>query len=187
YRAALRVAPSDLTTRQAVALWALENGRIDFAKEQANEALRIEEADAKLPPGEKKYAHSKVGHLLRGYVALWEKDWTEAESEFQKVIDDDPNDFIARNNIALALVEQDDPAKKNKALAYAEANYEDDNKSPDALTTLGWIYFRRNQFSLAKLALDQTAGAANENSPNADNATGRAYVLYHQGKNWQAK
>ena len=82
-------------------------------------------------------------------VALWEKDWLEAEKDFQKVIYDSPNDFVARNNIALALVEQDDPAKKNKALTYAQTNYKDNNKSPDALSTLGWVCFKRGEFDQA--------------------------------------
>ena len=38
--------PNDLPTRQVVAVWALENGKIPFAKEQAEAALRIEAADA---------------------------------------------------------------------------------------------------------------------------------------------
>jgi tetratricopeptide (TPR) repeat protein len=187
YRASLRQAPNDLTTRQIVAVWALENGKLDLAKEQAKETLRIEEADAALPAGEHKYAGSKVGHMLRGYVALWEKDWPEAENDFQKVIVDDPNDFAARNNIALALVEQDDPAKKNKALAYAESNYKDNTKSPDALSTLGWVYFRRGEFDKAWLALNQAVQAVGGVLNNPDTATFVAYILHHREADWQAK
>ena len=137
------MAPDDLTTRQVVAIWALEKGKIAFAKEQAEAALRIEASDPK------KYSGSNVGRMLRGLVALWEKDWPEAENYFQKVILENPNDFAARNNLALALVEQDDPAKQQRALAYAEANYRDNKNNPDALSTLGWVYFRRNEFDEA--------------------------------------
>jgi tetratricopeptide (TPR) repeat protein len=165
----------------------LENGKLDLAKEQAKEALRIEEADASLPYAERKYPGSKVGHILRGYVALWEKDWPEAENDFQKVIVDDPNDFVARNNIALALVEQDDPVKKEKALRYAEANYKDNNKSPDALSTLGWVYFRRGEFDKAGLALNQAVQAVGGVLNNPDTATYAAYILHHSEKDWQAK
>ena len=80
--------------------------------------------------------------MLRGLVALWQKDWAEAEKYFEKIILENPNDFVAKNNMALALVEQDDPAKKQRALAYAEGNYEHNNNNPDALSTLGWVYFR---------------------------------------------
>ena len=57
----------------------MEKGRIAFAKEQADAALRIEASDAK------KYGGSNLGRTLRGLVGLWEKNWTEAEGCFQKV------------------------------------------------------------------------------------------------------
>ena len=127
-----------------------------------------------------------MGHILRGLVALWEKDWTVAEDNFQNVLFASPNDFVARNNIALALVEQDDPAKKNKALTYAQINYKDNDKSPDALSTLGWVYFKRGEFDQAGLALDQAIKAAGGIN-NADTATYAAHILHHRERDWEAK
>jgi len=187
FTAALKKAPDDLPTRQVVAIWALEKGQLDFAKEQAEAALRIEAADAALPVPQRKYAGSNVGRMLRGLVALWQKDWADAERYFEKVILENPNDFVAKNNIALALVEQEDTVKKQRALAYAEANYRDNKNNPDALSTLGWVYFRRNEFDQAGLALDQAVKATNGNLSNADTATYVAHILYHQGREWQAK
>ena len=130
FKAALKAAPDDLPTRRLAANWALEHGKLAFAKEQAENALRIEAADfGGIPPDKRKYSGSTVGHSLRGLVALWEKDWAEAEKNFQKVLDDSPMDVAAVNNMALALVEQDDPAKRQRALDYAGYNY----------------YYRRNQ------------------------------------------
>ena len=124
FKAALKAAPDDLPTRQLAANWALEHGKLAFAKEQADSALRIEEPDfGGIPPDKRKYGGSTVGHSLRGLVALWEKDWAEAEKNFQKVLDDSPMDFAANNNMALALVGQDDPAKRQRALDYAQVNY----------------------------------------------------------------
>lgn len=187
FRAALKANPDDLTTRQVVAIWALQKGKIDLVKEQAEAALRIEAADAALAPDKRKYTGSNVGRMLRGLVALWEKDWSEAENYFQKVILESPNDFGARNNLALALVEQEDPQKKQRALAYAEANYRENNKSPDALSTLGWVYFRRNEFDQAGLALEQALKATNGQLTNPDTATYVAHILYHQDRKYQAK
>lgn len=181
FTAALKIAPDDLSTRQVIAIWALEKGKLPFAKDQAVAALRIEASDAK------KFSGSNVGRMLRGLVALWEKDWAEAENFFQKIVLENPSDFVARNNLALALVEQDDPAKRQRALAYAEANYRDNKNNPDALSTLGWVYFRRNEFDQAGLALDQAVKATNGNLNNADTATYVAHILYHQDKKWQAK
>ena len=79
----LEDAPDDLTTRQVVAIWALEKGKLAFAKEQAEAALRIE---AGCRPQE--VQGSNVGRMLRGVVALWEKDWPEAENYFQMVVYD---------------------------------------------------------------------------------------------------
>jgi tetratricopeptide (TPR) repeat protein len=181
HKAAIEDAPDDLATRQAATIWALENGKLAFAKEQADAALRIESSDAK------KYSGSNVGRTLRGVVALWEKDWSTAENYFQKIIDASPTDFVARNIMALALVEQDDPQKKQLAQAYADANYKDNNQSPDALSTLGWVYFRRGEFDQAKLALGEAVKATGGNLNNADTATYLAHILYQQDQKWQTK
>jgi tetratricopeptide (TPR) repeat protein len=187
FKAAVTADPENLATRQVVAIWALQKGNIPMVKEQAEAALRIEAADAAKPINERLYPGSNVGRMLRGLVALWEKDWVEAENYFQKVILESPNDFGARNNLALALVEQDDQQKKQRALAYAEANYRENNNSPDALSTLGWVYFRRNEFDQAGLALEQALKATNGQLNNADTATYVAHILYHQDRKYQAK
>ena len=187
FRSALKQAPDDLATRQVVAVWALEHGMISFAKEQAEAALRIEESDAGLEPESRKYSGSTVGHLLRGLVALWEKDWPEAERDFQKSLDDSPTDFVARNNLALALVEQDDPAKKQRALDYAEANLRDHKESTDGMSTLGWVHFRRGEFDQAQAALDHAVKAAGGNATDADTAVYVAYLLDHQARSWKPK
>ncbi|MGO9109364.1 MAG: hypothetical protein ACLP9L_09035 [Thermoguttaceae bacterium] len=177
----MKKAPDDLLTRQVVAIWALDKSKIAFAKEQADAALRIEASDPK------RYASSNVGRMLRGLIALWEKDWPMAEDLFQKVLIGNPDDLVVRNNLALALVEQDDPAKKQLALTNAEANYRDKNSGPDALWTLGWVYVRRGDFDLAGLALELAVKATNDDVPNADAATYLAHVLYDQNKKWEAK
>ena len=185
YRAALRKAPDDLPTRQEVCIWALGRGTLSFAKEQAEAALRIEAADAKLPSGERKYSGSNVGHTLLGLAAMWEKDWQGAEKNFQKALDDSPKDFAARNNLALALVEQDDPAKKQRALDCSEANLGDNEDNPTALSTLGWVHFRRNDFDKAWLFLDR-AMKATGGIMDPDTATYAAHILHHRQRDWEA-
>jgi len=188
YKYALRQAPNDLSLRAVVAVWALENGDIALAKDQAKEALRIEAADAALPQADRKYSGSTAGRMLSGYVALWEKQWADAEGYFEKVILEAPNDFAARNNIALALVEQDDPIKKRRAVEYAEGNYKNNKDNADAASTLSWVYFRTGQaFDQAGLAMDQVLKATNGNVSNPDTATYLAHILYHNGRKYEAK
>ncbi len=187
FRTALKNAPNDLPTRLAAAVWGLENGKLDFAKEQAEAAVKIEAADASLPLEKRRYDGSTVGRVLRGNVASWQKDWAEAEHYFEKVILDSPNDFVARNNMALALCEQDDAVKKQRALDYALGNYNANKNNPDALSTLGWVYFRLGKFDQARLAIEGAVKATNGNISNADTATYLAYILYHIGQKYQAK
>ncbi len=185
YRAAWMNAPDDLRTRLEVAKFALRKGKLAFVKEQAEAALRIEEADAKLPRGERKYSGSNVGHMLRGLAALGKKDWQAAEKHFQKALDESPHDFAARNNLALALVEQDDPAKKQRALDYAEANLRDNNDNPNALSTLGRIHFLRNDFDKAWLVFDR-AMKATGGTMDPDTATYAAHILHQRQRDWEA-
>ncbi len=84
--------------------------------------------------------------------------WADAEKDFEAVILQAPRDFNARNNLALALVEQkDDANKQRRALEYARTNFEEtrtnqnlQNRQGDALSTLGWVYFCRGEFEQAR-------------------------------------
>jgi tetratricopeptide (TPR) repeat protein len=182
FDAALRMAPDDLPTRQVAALWALENGNLPYARQQAEAALRIATANPTIRDG------SNVANALCGMVALWEKKWLEAEHYFEKILLENPNDFIAKNNLALALVEQDASVKKQRALAYAEGNFRIDGNNPEVLSTLGWVYFRRGEFDRAKAALTEAIKASPGGATaDADTITYFAHVLYHGDQKWQAK
>jgi tetratricopeptide (TPR) repeat protein len=172
----------DLNLRSVVTVWALENGEMDMAKEQAKEALRIEEADKKLSPGARKWANSNAGRMLNGLVAIWGKKWDVAQDYFEKVFLEVPNDFAVKNNLALALVEQDDPRKKERALDLAFKNYQDNkdnNNAVDAASTLSWVYYKLDKFDLAAAAKDAVVKATNGNISNPDTATYFAHILYH--------
>ena len=183
--------PDDLRLRVVVAQWALENGDLALAKEQAKQALRIEAKDQELPVAKQRYPHSTAGRMLSGFVAVWEKNWPEAENYFEKVFLEAPNDFNVKNNLALTLVEQDDAAKKNRALDYAMGNYKDnkDNqqKYAEAASTLSWVCFRRGDYDTAGKAMEQALSAAGGNVSNADTATYLAYILSHNNRKYNAK
>ncbi len=65
-------------------------------------------------------------------------------------------------------------------------NYRENDKSPDALSTLGWVYFKRGEWDQAGLALDQAIKAAGGIN-NPDTATYAAYILHHRERDWEAK
>jgi tetratricopeptide (TPR) repeat protein len=186
FRGALAQAPNDLATRLEVAKWALgKKDKLNMVKEQAEAALKIEKEDS--TKDKPKYAGSTVGRMLSGLVALWEKHWEEAERNFKAIIDESPNDFGAKNNLALALVEQANPVKKKQALDYAEANYVANNKNADALSTLGWVHFRRNEFKEAESIFNEVLKASNGQISNPDTMTYVAYILHQNQQDWNAK
>ena len=128
--------PNDLSTRQVIAFWALKNGNLALAKEQVEAVLKSEAADASLNPKDRKYRDSHVGHVLHGSVALWERQWAEAERDFTWLVLKNPTDFVAKSDLVLALVEQDAPAKKWQAKVILEEILKDDRSfsiRPEAL------------------------------------------------------
>ena len=126
--------------------------------------------------------------MLRGYVALWEKKWPEAEQNFEKVIlDNAPTTSSPRTTLPWPLSSRRTRPRSERALDYAEGNYSDNNKNPDALSTLGWVYFRRGEFDQAGLALDQAIKATGGNLNNPDTATYVAHILHHRQQDWEAK
>jgi tetratricopeptide (TPR) repeat protein len=128
-----------VSTRLVAARWSLETDQLKQAAEQADAAVQL---DAKSPDA----------LFLRGVIALFSKDYKKASECFQKVLDQSPSNFGASNNLALALVEQDDASKK-KALEYAEMNVRQFPNQAEAFSTLGWVYYKLSRLDDAEGAL----------------------------------
>jgi len=142
---ALKAAPKDLKTHLIVAHWDLETGQVDEAQAQAAKALEID-------------PKSLDAMVLCGNVALFKKDYAAAEKYFEEAHLQSPGNFVASNNLALALCEQKDDAKKRKAVEYAAANYQRNQQTqqgPEAASTLGWVYYKNGDLDRAELALRQ--------------------------------
>lgn len=190
FKYALKNFPNDLTLRAVVAEWALNNGEIELAKQQAKEALRIEQEDLSRPADQQRYPHSTIGKMLNGYVAIWTKNWPEAEKCFQEVLVLQPTDFAAKNNLSLAQVEQDDPEEKRKGYENAFLNYQtnkDNDRAVEAASTMSWVYFKRDQFDQADGAMNFVLQKTGGNVSNPDTITYLAYILNHNGKKYEAK
>jgi tetratricopeptide (TPR) repeat protein len=168
---AVRLRPQDVPTRLATAQWALQSGELEEAHTHAIQALRL---DPKSP-----YAK-----LLRGVVALFQRDYPRAEACFEDVYLQDPKQFAARNNLALALCEQDDPAKKQRAVRYAESNLRQYPKAAEAAWTCGWTLYKAGRGEEAVQAMRTAAPAP---TISADAAFYCAAILADRGQKDQAK
>jgi tetratricopeptide (TPR) repeat protein len=158
-------------TRLAAAQWALNAGRIEEARDQCDYAIKLEATLA--------------AKQLRGIIALFEKDFREAEKQFEAVVDEQPSSFAATNNLALALIEQDEVRKQRRALDLAADNARQYNRSAEAFSTYGWILYKLGQIDQAIQALQQSFRL--DNTPSPDTMYYMAQALYDKEQYEQAK
>lgn len=131
-RVGLEAHPSDTRVLVSAVLWAIE-------VEQYEQAKSFVERLAKLSTGD-----PSVGRM-QGLVARFAGDYASAESAFQRLVTDNPGDFAASNQLALVMLEQDQPDKLRRAVQLAELNYRQYPRAVDARATLGWAYFRQGR------------------------------------------
>jgi Tfp pilus assembly protein PilF len=152
--AALKAAPKDRKVRLAAVQMALEKGALAEAKAQVAEALAID-------------ATSPDARLLRGLVALFQKDYPAAETDFREALQASPSNFDVINNLALALCEQNDDAKKRQAQEYAETNVRQYPRAATSYATYGWVLYKAGRLEEAEQALRVAASAGTVNSETA--------------------
>jgi tetratricopeptide (TPR) repeat protein len=179
-KAALNKDLKDIRVRLLVAQWAWENGELKEAKTQAEYALKLDEA---LKPTEKNLEQTVSALILRGVIALFQKDFEVAEGFFQEALLKSPSNFAASNNLALALVEQKSEEKQRRAFDYAQTNAQKNQKSSEALATYGWVLYKLGRIDEAEKMLRT---AASGNSVSADTAYYLARVLFSKNGNDKA-
>lgn len=148
---AVEMDPEGIATRLAAARWALQTCELEIAEENATAALAINE-------------NSIDALMLLGIVARHRKSFEEAEKAFRTVHSRAPTNFEVIRQLALSLLDQQLPAKKQLALDYAELNFRanPNNAQPagrEASVTLAWVLFQMGRASDA-LATAQSAANA---------------------------
>lgn len=168
--AAIKVAPKDVRTRLVAAQWYLETNRLEKASVEAQEATQLD-------------PKSLEAKLFRGVVALFLKDYQSAETYFAQAHLQSPGNFAASNNLALALIEQDDDQKRRRALEYATANARQNPRATEALSTYGWVQYKLGNVDEADRVLQ---GAAGTGTLSPDTAYYLAVVSAEKGRKEQA-
>ncbi len=169
--AALTAAPKDMDTQLIAARLALENGQLEEAQSRAATAMQIDpkSLDAK---------------ILRGRIALFQKDYKAAELYFEAAHLQSDSNFSARNNLALALIEQKDESKKRRAQEYAESNVQLNKNSTEAAATYGWVLYKLGRLEDADSILQKVISTG---SFTPDMAYYAAVVASERGRKEEAK
>ena len=110
--------------------------------------------------------------LYMGWLANSTKDYPQALVWFRKVVDADPSNVAALNNLAYLLASQ--TAQFDEALKYAQQVKEiaPDNKGVD--DTIGWIMYRKGLYPSAVRYLE--SAAQGESDPVVRYHLGMAYL-----------
>jgi tetratricopeptide (TPR) repeat protein len=151
---AAKTGPESLAVQLGVAAWLVEQGRGDEAQSHIDAA-------AKLDP-----KSSEVKNLM-GLAARERRDLAHAEQIFQAMADESPADAWPRNQLALVLAEQNDPAKRKRALDLAELSVRQNSKAADSLATLGTVDYRLGRHEDAQKLLEAVVASGKGSSDAA--------------------
>ena len=140
---------------------------------------RLDVSEGKLEAAHRTLAGLQAGNpndpelwLYMGWLANMEKDYPRALAYYHKVVDADPANVVALNNLAYLLGSQN--GQFDEALKYAQQVKElaPDNKGVD--DTIGWIMFRKGLYRSAVKYLE--SAAAGQADPVVRYHLGMAYL-----------
>lgn len=163
--------PDDATARVGVAETYWRDGKLDEAKLHADKALELK-------------PDMLEAQLVRGLIARFSRDYAEAEKRFEAAHLAAPANFLAANQLALALAEQDDPEKLNRALQLAQLNGKQHPQEPEILATMGLVLIKNKRYDEAERLLRQLAGT---NQMSGDAAYYLSQVLAQKKQTEEAK
>ena len=111
-------------------------------------------------------------YILTGELYESKKDWTNAKDLYQKVLEMQPDNPLASNNLAYVMLQEG--GNVDMALSMAQVARRGMPQSPNAADTLGWAYYKKGAYASA---LDLFKEAVKLNKDNSDEAV----FHYHLG------
>ena len=147
----------------------LMNKQPDLAKQQYQKASQLESA--------RSYAMARLGQI---YEAAG--DYENARLSYERAVAADPDNILAKNNLAWVYVEHG--GNLDMALRLAEEAKEKAPEDPTITDTLGWIYFKKGSYE-AGLANLRSSVDKNPHDPSSLYHLGMAY--YKLGRTADAK
>jgi tetratricopeptide (TPR) repeat protein len=104
--------------------------------------------------------NEQLGLVLASLYELQER-WDETIDTYEKVIDANPSNLIAKNNLAALLLDvRDDDASRTRAVALAMELRDSDQ--PAFLDTVGWAYYRQGDIINAVQYLERAVAGAGQ-------------------------
>jgi tetratricopeptide (TPR) repeat protein len=130
---------SDLDKKNSEALVKL--GLVQNARGNADQALQTYLDGAKTHPKETAFC------LLAGGMYERKQDWDHAKQQYQKVLEIQPENPLASNNLAYVMLQQGGNVDVAFAMAQTARRQLPDN--PDCADTLGWAFYQKHVYTSA--------------------------------------
>jgi tetratricopeptide (TPR) repeat protein len=127
--AAAKKGAEDVATNLALANYYMQVNQLSDAESHADAALKIDQTNLE-------------ALVTRGILARLQRDYAGAKKWLESAHTQSPSNSAVTNQLALALLEQKDPADQKRAMEFADVNMKVNPNSPDAAATLGWIAYR---------------------------------------------
>lgn len=126
---ALAADPGNPETYSALGQLYAQQGRLDDARKQFTDVVRLE-------------PQSVAGPTMLGLIAYTQRDLPEAQRWWTRALEIDPRTAAAANNLAWVIAERDGNLDQALQLAQtAKAKYP---SQPDINDTVGWIYYKKH-------------------------------------------
>jgi tetratricopeptide (TPR) repeat protein len=122
--------------------------------------------------------------ILLGIVAMSRGQYSEAEDLFAATLKRDPAHLLARQQMAVALVEQSDVDRRTQAWELAQGLLQTSAGQAETEATVGWVAFQIGEMDEAERRLSRVMSAG---SPSRDATYYYARLLYKRGQVAQAK
>ena len=138
--AARRGDPAYTPAALALATLDAQEGKLADAKKEASELLALSPS-------------SQTVRMLLAKIEHVTGDYRGAAAHYQQIIDADPNDAMAHNNLAYLLLEREN--RPDEALKLAQRAVELAPNDPDVQDTMGWILYSKGLYGAALQHLEQ--------------------------------
>jgi tetratricopeptide (TPR) repeat protein len=130
---------ADLDKKNALAMLSL--GQVEVARGDMDRALQTFIDGSKVNPKEVRF------YLLAGNIYDGRHDWGHAKEQYQKVLDVEPENPLASNNLAYVMLQQGGNIDVAFAMAQTARRKMPDN--PSSADTLGWAFYHKHVYGSA--------------------------------------
>ena len=150
-REAVRKYPKDVRTHAGLTAMLIRQGR-------------VEEAEAALAPARELQPDSTDLRVFGALLARHRQQYEKAEELLQPALVKEPSNYSVSNQLALTLIEQDDPVKRRRGLELSKINAKLHPSNAETATTYGWALSRNGEAEEADKVLTSVVNVGQASS-----------------------